>query len=116
MNILDKFLKKLKTDRNTFFTYLFTLMAFYVVIDRFVEILLIGFTGISVDYWGPIKYTIAMAIPVAAFYLSGGSKFVTDDKIKLQFFYIYNISIHNVSINGYSMGKQIKLDAFIYGT
>ena len=94
MNILDKFLKKLKTDRNTFFTYLFTLMAFYVVIDRFVEILLIGFTGISVDYWGPIKYTIAMAIPVAAFYLSGGSKFVTDDKIKLQFFYIYTISLY----------------------
>ena len=71
MKLFDKFLKKLKTDRNTFLTYLLTLISFYLCIDRVVEILLIGLTGISVDYWGPIKYTFALACPVAAFYLSG---------------------------------------------
>ena len=48
MKLLDKFLKILKTDRNTFLTYLLTLISFYLCIDRVVEILLIGFTGISI--------------------------------------------------------------------
>ena len=99
MKLFDKFLKKLKTDRNTFLTYLLTLISFYLCIDRVVEILLIGLTGISVDYWGPIKYTFALACPVAAFYLSGASKFVTEDKVKLSFLYIYTIALYIMSIS-----------------
>ena len=70
---IDKFLKMLKTDRNTFATYILTLISIYIVIDRVVEILFIGFSGISVSYWGPIQYTLALACPIFAFYFSSHS-------------------------------------------
>ena len=94
MKYIDKFLKKLKTDRNTFATFILTLISFYICIDRLVEILFIGFSGLSVSYWGPIKYTLAMACPVFAFYFSFSSKFVTEQKIKLSFLYIYTIALY----------------------
>lgn len=71
---IDKFLKMLKTDRNTFFTYVLTLFSVYFCIDRVVEMILLCFTGISVDYWGPFMYTIAIACPVFAFLFSASSK------------------------------------------
>ena len=67
MKYIDKFLKILKTDRNTFFTYIFTIITAYIVVDRLVELLFICFTGMSVSYWGPIQYTLALACPVLAF-------------------------------------------------
>ena len=67
LKYIDKFLKKLKTDRNTFATYILTLLSIYIVLDRITEILLIKFSGLSVDYWGPIKYTFALACPIFAF-------------------------------------------------
>ena len=94
MKYIDKFLKKLKTDRNTFATFILTLISFYICIDRLVEILFIGFSGLSVSYWGPIKYTLAMACPVFAFYFSFSSKFVTEQRIKLSFLYIYTIALY----------------------
>ena len=94
MKYIDKFLKKIKTDRNTFATFILTLISFYICIDRLVEILFIGFSGLSVSYWGPIKYTLAMACPVFAFYFSFSSKFVTEQKIKLSFLYIYTIALY----------------------
>lgn len=99
MKYIDKFLKKLKTDRNTFATYVLTLVSFYICIDRIVEILFIALTGISVDYWGPIKYTLALACPIFAFYFSGSSKFVTEDKVKLSFFYIYTTALYIMTIS-----------------
>ena len=81
LKYIDKFLKKLKTDRNTFVTYVLTLISIYIVIDRLAEVLLIMFSGLSVDYWGPIKYTLALACPVFAFYFSFASKFATDLKV-----------------------------------
>ncbi len=48
------------------------------------------FTGISVSYWGPIQYTLALACPIAAFYLSGPSKFIKMMKPKFHF-YLYCI-------------------------
>ena len=99
MKYIDKFLKKLKTDRNTFATYILTLLSIYIVIDRIVEILLIGFSGISVSYWGPIKYTLALACPVFAFYFSYSSKFVTHQKIKLSFLYLYTTVLYIVAIS-----------------
>ena len=56
MKFLDKFLKKLNTSRNTFFTYILTLITAYLAVDRIVEMLLMLFTGVSYSYWGPIKY------------------------------------------------------------
>lgn len=99
LKYIDKFLKKLKTDRNTFATYILTLISIYIVIDRVVEILFIGFSGISVSYWGPIQYTLALACPVFAFYFSYASKFVTHSKIKLSFLYLYTIVLYLVSIS-----------------
>ena len=99
MKLLDKFLKFLKTDRNTFFTYILTVITFYLVIDRLVELLFLFFTGTSVSYWGPIRYTLAMACPVFAFLFSGSSKFVKNDVIKLSFFYIYIVSLYIIAIS-----------------
>ncbi len=99
MKYFDKFLKKLKTDRNTFVTYVLTLISFYICIDRVLEILFIAFTGLSVSYWGPIAYTFALACPVFAFYFSFASKFVTDKKIKLSFLYIYTIALYIIGVS-----------------
>ena len=36
MKYIDKFLKLLKTDRNTFATYILTLISIYICVDRIV--------------------------------------------------------------------------------
>ena len=50
MKYIDKFLKLLKTDRNTFFTYILTLITGFIIVDRVVELLIMFFTGMSVSY------------------------------------------------------------------
>ena len=99
MKYIDKFLNKLKTDRNTFITYVLTLISAYICIDRIVEILFIMFSGLSVSYWGPIRYTLALACPVFAFYFSFASKFVKDKYTKLSFLYTYTIVLYIVGIS-----------------
>ena len=46
MKLIDKFLKVLNTNRNTFATYILTLITVYIAVDRIVEMLLMIFTGI----------------------------------------------------------------------
>lgn len=99
LKLIDKFLKILKTDRNTFFTYILTLATIYIVVDRFVELLFLVFTGISVSYWGPIVYTFALACPIFAFLFSGSSKFADSQSIKISFFYLYCISLYIIGIS-----------------
>lgn len=99
LKYIDKFLKVLKTDRNTFLTYILTLLTVYLVVDRIVEILLLIFTGISRSYWGPIQYTLAILCPVFAFLFSGSSKYADSKKIKLSFFYVYIISLYILIIS-----------------
>lgn len=99
MKYIDKFLKVLKTDRNTFATYILTLLSIYIVIDRFVEILFMIFSGISVSYWGPIKYTFALACPIFAFCFSYASKFVTHQNIKFSFLYLYTVILYIIGIS-----------------
>lgn len=99
LKIIDKFLKFLKTDRNTFFTYILTLLSAYIMVDRIVEMLFMIFTGVSVSYWGPIKYTLALACPVFAFLFSGDSDFAKSDNTKLSFLYVYVISLYVISIS-----------------
>ena len=94
LKAIDKFLKYLKTDRNTFLTYVLTLISAYLVIDRIVEMLMMIFTGMAVSYWGPITYTLALACPVFAFLFSCSSKFVDSDESKLALFDVYLISIY----------------------
>ena len=99
LKLIDKFLSFLKTDRNTFLTYILTLFTIYIVVDRFVELLLLIFTGISVSYWGPITYTFAMACPVFAFCFSFASKFIKGKNTKLSFFYIYSIALYIIFLS-----------------
>lgn len=99
MKYIDKFLKKLKTDRNTFLTYFLTLASLYILVDRVVELLFLFFSGISVSYWGPIQYTFALACPVFAFLFSGPSSFAKSDKAKLSFVYTYVITLYVVAIS-----------------
>jgi len=94
LKIIDKFLKILKTDRNTFLTYILTLVTIYLTVDRIVEILLMIFTGIGCSYWGPIQYALAFACPIFAFLFSCSSKFSDSEDTKLSFFHLYVISLY----------------------
>lgn len=99
MKYIDKFLKKLNTDRNTFATYVLTLLTAYLAVDRIVEMLLMIFTGVSYSYWGPFQYTLALACPVFAFLFSGPSKFATSKAKKVTLFYIYIIGLYIIAIS-----------------
>ena len=94
LKYIDKFLKFLKTDRNTFATYILTLITGYVLIDRLVELMFMIFTGVSYSYWGPIQYTFAFAACIFAFYFSFGSKFSKADVDKIRFFNTYIICLY----------------------
>lgn len=99
LKYIDKFLKWLGTDRNTFVTYILTLATIYVMVDRIVELMLLFFTGIGVSYWGPITYTLALACPVFAFLFSGSSSFAKSYWTKVCFLYTYCISLYVVGIS-----------------
>lgn len=99
MKLLDKFLKYLQTDRNTFFTYLLTLFTAYFIVDRVVEILFICFTGMCVNYWGPIMYTFALACPLFAYFFAIPSKFAKSDKTKISFFYTFWVAFYIIAIS-----------------
>ena len=99
MKIFDKFLGVLKTDRNTFFTYILTLLTAYILVDRILELIFLCFTGMSVNYWGPMKYTFALACPVFAFAFSYPSKFAKSDQLKLSFFYAFWVAFYIIAIS-----------------
>ena len=99
MKHIDNFLKKLKTDRNTFATYILLMFSIYIVVDRFIEILFIGATGMSVSYWGPIKYTFALACPIFTLEFCFSSKFVKQDVTKLSYLYIFVMAFYIVAIS-----------------
>ena len=99
MKIIDNFLKKLGISRNTFATYVFTLITIYLAVDRITEMLLMLFTGVSYSYWGPIKYTIALACPMLAFAFSIPSEFASTKKKKVTLFNIYVIGLSIIAIS-----------------
>lgn len=99
MKIIDKFLKKLNASRNTFATYVLTLISVYIVVDRIVEMLLMIFTGVSVSYWGPLRYTLAMACPVFAYLFSPSSEFASSKNMKVTLFFTYVVTLYIVAIS-----------------
>ncbi len=99
MKYIDKFLKKLNTNRNTFATYLLTLATAYIVVDRVVEMLLMAFTGVSYSYWGPIQYTLALACPCFAFAFMPKSKFAKSKGYKVTLFYVFMTAFYVVAIS-----------------
>ncbi len=99
MKYIDKFLKKLNTDRNTFATYILTLVSIYLAVDRIVEMLLMIFTGVSYAYWGPIQYAFALACPVFAFAFSAQSKFAKNKAYKITLFYLFIIGFYIITVS-----------------
>lgn len=99
MKYIDKFLKKLNTNRNTFATYVLTLLTAYIVVDRVVEMLLMIFTGVSYSYWGPIKYTLALACPCFALAFCPSSKFAKTKGYKITLFYVFATAFYVVAIS-----------------
>lgn len=93
MKFIDKFLKKLHTNRNNFATYVLSLITVYLVVDRMVEILLMIFTGVSHSYWGPIAYCFAMACPMLAYSISVPSEYSTSKAQKVKIFFVYIIML-----------------------
>lgn len=113
LKYIDKFLKWLKTDRNTFATYILTLISVYILVDRLVELMFMIFTGVAYSYWGPIEYTLAFAAVVFAFYFSFGSKFVKADVDKLRFFNTYIVTLYILIVSFVVQGINSLAWAFI---
>ena len=99
MKLIDKLLKKLNTDRNTFVTYLFTLITVYIAVDRIVEMLLMIFTGVSYSYWGPIEYVLALACASIAYFTAPASKFAKSKSHKVTLFYLYIIGMYIIALS-----------------
>ena len=99
MKIIDKFLKKLNASRNTFATYILTLISLYIVVDRLVEMLFMIFTGVSVSYWGPLQYTLALACPIFAYMFSPSSEFASSKNTKVTLFLTYAVTLYIVAIS-----------------
>ena len=99
MKLIDKFLKKLNTSRNTFATYILTLISIYLSVDRIVKMLIMIFSGVSISYWGPFKYTLAMACVVFAYLFSIQSEFGKSKNIKITLFYTYVVGLYIMAIS-----------------
>ena len=99
MKLIDKFLKKLNTSRNNFATYILSLLSIYILVDRVVEMLLMIFTGVSSSYWGPIKYTFAIACPLFAFAFACSSSYAESKRSKVIFFYAAMIVFYVISLS-----------------
>ena len=107
MKIIDNFLKKLGVSRNTFATYILTLITVYLAVDRITEMLLMLFTGVSYSYWGPLQYTIALACPMLAFEFSIPSEFASTKSKKVTLFYIYVIGLSIIAISMFTQWLNI---------
>ena len=116
MKIIDKFLKKLNASRNTFATYVLTMISIYIVVDRIVEMLFMIFTGVSVSYWGPIAYTIAMACPVFAFLFSPTSEFASSKNMKVTLFFTYIVTLYIVAVSMFTQWINRAAWAFLIST
>jgi len=113
MKIIDKFLKKLGASRNTFATYVLTLVSIYIVVDRLIEMLFMIFTGVSVSYWGPIQYTLAMACPVFAYLFSPSSEFASSKKMKVTLFFTYVVTLYVVALSMFTQWINMGLWLFL---
>ena len=113
MKLIDKFLKKLNASRNTFATFVLTLISLYLIVDRVVEMLFMIFTGVSMSYWGPIQYTLALSCPVFAFLFSGPSEFASSKNMKITLFYTYAVGLYIIAISMFTQWLNMSAWLFI---
>ena len=114
MKLIDKFLKKLNASRNTFVTYILTLISIYILVDRIAEMLFMVFTGVSMSYWGPIQYTLALACPIFAFLFSPTSEFAKSKDTKITLFFLYVISLYIVALSMFT--QWLNMAAWLFLT
>ena len=107
MKLIDKLLKKLNTDRNTFFTYILTLVTIYLAVDRVVEMLIMIFTGVAVSYWNPIQYTLALACPVFAYAFAAASSYADTRATKVTLFYTFLIGLYIIALSMFVQGLNM---------
>ena len=98
MKYVDKFLKKLNVNRNTFATFILTLITIYIGVDRIVEMIFMALTGVPNSYWGPIAYTFAITCPVFAYAFAGSSSFADTRPSKVTLFYTFMIGFYVIVI------------------
>ena len=91
-NTFTKICDFLKTDKNTFLGVIFSLITVYLVVDRFVEVMLMIFTGIGIHYWSTVEMLIAIVMPFISYLLIIESKYITYKEIKVKIFNIYTIA------------------------
>ena len=112
MKLIDKFLKKINASRNTFATFVLTLISLYIVVDRVVEMLFMIFTGVAMSYWGPIKYTLALACPVFAYLFSVPSEFSSSKSMKVTLFFTYIVTLYIIAISMFT--QWLNMSAWIF--
>ena len=100
MKLFDKFLSKLKVNRNTFLAFLLTMITAYLVVDRIVEWIIICSTGVATSYWGPITYTLAFACAIFAYLFAVPSKLPKSNNDKISFFYTICVVLYILFISG----------------
>ena len=98
MKLIDKFLKILKTDRNTFVAYIMLMITFFLIVDRAAEVLLIITNGVAYHYWGPIAYALSFLAPSFCFMFVVSSSFIKADEDKHGWFYAYAIELYTLAI------------------
>ena len=101
---MNKLYKKLKTDANTFWGFILTLICIYLAIDRTIEILLMIFTGVGYSYWGMLTYAVVFLLPFLTFKIMLESKFMTHDNLKVSMFVFYG-SLFSVYLTAF--GAQL---------
>lgn len=87
---MNKLYKKLKTDANTFWGFIFTLICIYLTFDRLIEMLIMIFTGVGSSYWNVITYSLVFLFPFFTFKVMMESKFITYERIKIPLFIFYS--------------------------
>jgi len=98
MKLFDKFLKILKTDRNTFATYILLMVTIYLIVDRVFEVLLILTNGVAYHYFEPQVYGFAFLAPIFCFLFSFSSSFIKSDGDKHKWFYAYCIELYILAV------------------
>ena len=86
---MNKLYKKLKTDANTFWGFILTLLSIFLAVDRTVEMILMMVTGVGYSYWSMFTYAFVFLLPFLTFKIMLESKFMTHDNFKVSLFVFY---------------------------
>lgn len=86
---MDAILKKINSDRNTFFGFILTLICAFLCIDRIIEILFIITIGIASSYWNFLQYTISFCLIIFTYFVMIESKYVTHKLFKKNIFMLF---------------------------